>query len=30
MTHQQKPKQPNALKHGAFSAVHIIPGEDPE
>ena len=25
----QKPKRPNATKHGVFSAMTILPGEDP-
>jgi hypothetical protein len=30
MRPQHKSKHPNALKHGVFSAVHILPGEDLE
>jgi len=28
--HNRKRKHPNALKHGAFSKMAIIPGEDPQ
>jgi hypothetical protein len=28
MRQQKKSKYPNALKHGAYSAIHILPGED--
>jgi hypothetical protein len=28
--HKRNRKHPNALKHGAFSKMTIIPGEDPQ